>query len=144
MDVFQYLQAKLFQLYKRPDGQPMTYAEQSTLSTVSRRPDCKAEFDEIAGYRAKNARFFPQTLSRLLDSWQECLDKARNWLPDASQLSGPMVMVLRDEKKDVEAQLDVLSQAHSGVQSWSQRDRDRREVLRKRLAELKNLLGVQV
>jgi hypothetical protein len=80
------LTAELNGLYKRPINAHWSYAEQSTLAEIARRPDAKAELDHILDFRRNMApddrrRFFPQSINSLLSKWTETLDKARIQCP---------------------------------------------------------------
>jgi len=68
---------QLSQAYQRKSGQQWTYAEQSALCEISRRPDCGVELTELLAYRERNGQFFPRSIERLLSSWSETLDQCR-------------------------------------------------------------------
>lgn len=76
----------LLAAYRRPAGSRLSYSEQSALAQIIReRPRYKDEWDTIIILRHKEPRYFPQSLSRLLSAWQDTLDRAMNWVPDARQ-----------------------------------------------------------
>lgn len=78
----------LLSLYRRPEGSVLTYAEQSTLAAIVReRPRYRDEFKIIESLKERDPRYFPQSLSRLLEGWQDALDRANNHVPkgDASK-----------------------------------------------------------
>lgn len=76
------LLSTLAKLYNKPNGEPNTYVEESTAAQLIReRPAIDAELAEIATYRKKlkleDIKYFPHSRSRLLEKWQETLDRAR-------------------------------------------------------------------
>ena len=74
---FNDIEARLGDLFQRPEGSVSTYAEQSGISEISRRPDVMNELAEIEVFHRKPGNFFPQSLQKLLSTWQETLDRAR-------------------------------------------------------------------
>lgn len=78
---FEWLKSELSAMYRRPTDYRMSYAEQSQLTEIARRPAVKDELKAIKGYRAGLARdklrFFPQSLTRLIEQWDQTLDRAR-------------------------------------------------------------------
>lgn len=75
-----WLRAELGRLYNRPrQGVVGSCMEESLLANVARHPDVKGEVATIIGYWNKlpSKQYFPHSLARLLESWQETLDKAR-------------------------------------------------------------------
>ena len=84
---FEQLQAVLCELYKRPIRIfGVSSEEYHLLAELSRRPTVKQEWNEIKGFNArmpaKDRRYFPQTAVRLLQNWDQTLDRARNYQPD--------------------------------------------------------------
>jgi hypothetical protein len=77
---YQWLEQELTGFYHRPGGLT-DGAEQSMAALIARRPAVQAEWALIAEYRnrmpPKDQRFFPQSLGRLLEKWDEQLDRAR-------------------------------------------------------------------
>jgi len=87
-EVFQKLKTKLIELYKRPTTDPWSYAEETALSEISRRPNALTEIEHIITLRKsmpfdERKRFFPQTIWKLIneDGWNGTLDKARVQCP---------------------------------------------------------------
>lgn len=68
---------QLSAMYGRTDGDHWTYLEQSMLAEVARRKDCFKELSELQDYRSENGKFFPRSVSKLLETWTSCLDSAR-------------------------------------------------------------------
>lgn len=59
-----------------------TYAEESMLAELARFPGSEAELTTILAFRGQlpvmdRARFFPQSVLRLLEKWSEILDRAK-------------------------------------------------------------------
>ena len=54
-----------------------TYAEQAAISEISRRPNAIDELAEIEVFHRKPENYFPQSMQKLLSTWQETLDRAR-------------------------------------------------------------------
>lgn len=76
----------LLAAYRRPADSRLTFSEQSALAGIIREnPRYRDEWDMIIVLRQKEPRYFPQSLSRLLNAWQETLDRAMNWAPDPKQ-----------------------------------------------------------
>jgi hypothetical protein len=83
------LRETLNRVYSRPLTQPWTYAEESALAEIARRPSAVSEAEIICKFRRKlpdeDKRFFPQSAGKLLQKWDETLDRARAKSPLASQ-----------------------------------------------------------
>lgn len=71
------IESRTGKLFNRPTGTPSSYAEQSAISEISRRPDVLKELVEIENFHTKPENYFPQSLQKLLSTWQETLDRAR-------------------------------------------------------------------
>lgn len=83
---------QLCKLYNRPSGQARSYLELSLLTEISRRRQVKYEVQAIIAYRQQmpagdRVRFFPQSLVRLVEKWDEVLDRARNYSKPTSEKS---------------------------------------------------------
>lgn len=102
------LKSALAILYKRPASQAWSYAEQCQLAEIVRRPDALAEFQIIVNYRRRmpleDRKFFPQSLPRLLDSWNATLDKARLTKPLDAQPARPAIVHKPDAQPITDAQ----------------------------------------
>lgn len=85
------LTVTLTTLYKRPNQTVSDYAEEFTLAQVARRPGVMDELAEIMAFRqrlpAKERRYFPNSLYKLLVNWQETLDRARVYEPNPQERS---------------------------------------------------------
>ena len=101
--------SRLCELYHRPAPAELRvpYSEEWAIAEVLRRPDAGAEFREILEYRerlpAAEKRYFPQSLMRLLSSWQDVLDKARMYEPhprDVSKVSSMVSALARKEAQE--------------------------------------------
>lgn len=76
----------LMAAYRRTSNKRLTFAEESTLAQIIREhPRYREEWDTIITLKQHEPRYFPQSLSRLLSSWQETLDRATNWVPVPSE-----------------------------------------------------------
>ncbi len=73
------LRSGLCVMYKRPENDPWSYAEQCLLIEVLKRPEPMKDFQTIKDFRRRmtQKRFFPQTIERLLTDWPGTLDRAR-------------------------------------------------------------------
>lgn len=69
---------RLGAIFKKPPGDPWTYAEEYPLSQVVSRPSFGTELSEIEGAYRKSVPYLSQSLARLLTDWGSNLDKARN------------------------------------------------------------------
>lgn len=77
----------LLATYRRSAESRLSYSEQSTLAEIIReRPRYRSEWDVIITLKQKEPRYFPQSLSKLLTSWQETLDRANNWVPEVKPI----------------------------------------------------------
>jgi len=98
------LQNVLNQAYGRTEKQPWTYIEQQTLSEVARRPDVEKETAELMAYRARDQRWFPRSIVKLLTEWSTVLDQSRqapingntNGHASTNGTKGPSVWTLRE------------------------------------------------
>ena len=75
--IFNDIEARLGDLFQRPAGSVSAYIEQSAISEISRRPNVMDELSEIEVFHRKPENFFPQSLQKLLSTWQETLDRSR-------------------------------------------------------------------
>lgn len=95
----EWLSSELASLYGRPKHHAKDYAEESMMFEVCRRAAVKTEFEEIKRFHdrlpAREKRYFPQSLTRLLSMWQEVLDRARTYNPNPQDRS----IVERDAEK---------------------------------------------
>lgn len=69
--------ARLEKLFGRTEIDVWTYAEESTLFELQKRPGFEAELTAIEAYHGKGPQFFPQSLASLLTKWSETMDRAR-------------------------------------------------------------------
>lgn len=93
------LRNKLCDLYKRNRSDRMDYMEESLLAQIARREKCLAEVDELILFKPKRGRYFPHTLSRLLEQWTGTLDASRNG--HSTQESPVVVMKALQEEIDI-------------------------------------------
>jgi hypothetical protein len=77
IESFKAVEVRVTAIFNRPDGTTLTYAEQSAISEISRRENVLDELAEIEAFHEKPENFFPQSLQKLLSTWQETLDRAR-------------------------------------------------------------------
>lgn len=74
--------SRLLSAYRRPAGARLSFMEQSSLAEIIReRVRYEDEWNIIQTLRQREPRFFPQSLSKLLTTWQETLDRASVWVP---------------------------------------------------------------
>jgi hypothetical protein len=82
-DALSFLRETLNREYRRPETSRWSCAEEGLLAEVSRRDRCKLELAEIIEYRGRlepaDLKFFPQSVARLLEKWDQMLDQARNY-----------------------------------------------------------------
>jgi len=78
-----FLWDELCSFYRRPKTSRRDYAEESMLAEIATRPGVTEELNTIKAYRAKlpdgERKFFPQSLTRLIERWQDVLDRARSY-----------------------------------------------------------------
>lgn len=71
------IERRLGNLFGRK-GNPITdYMELSALSEISRRKDALSEVSEIEAFHRREKKYFPMSLSKLVNNWQQYLDQAR-------------------------------------------------------------------
>ena len=76
--------AGLLSAYRRPADSRLSFMEQSALAEIVReRSRYEDEWNIILTLRQREPRYFPQSLSKLLTTWQETLDRASVWVPAA-------------------------------------------------------------
>jgi hypothetical protein len=87
------LETGLNTAYQRSAGSPWTYAEQTQLAEVSRRPEVLKELETLLAYRrrlpANEKRFFPNSIGSLLAKWTDVLDKAHISRPEPIRSTPP-------------------------------------------------------
>ena len=89
ISVFHKLLQKLSAMYGRKDGQPMSYAVESSIAEVARRPDVFSELAELEKFRSQPDAYFPQSMLKLASGWEEVLDRARaNGAPAKPKVRG--------------------------------------------------------
>lgn len=75
--------SKLCKLYNQTSARRWSYAEESTLSDLTKSAEFPGELDEIINYKNKlppaDVRFFPNSIDRLLSQWTSTLDRARTY-----------------------------------------------------------------
>lgn len=78
------LRRALCSMFNRSEQDRWSYAEETALAEVSRRPNCLLEFDEISQHRLRlpiaDKKYFPRRIGSLLDNWTGNLDSARNFV----------------------------------------------------------------
>lgn len=77
----------LCSMFVRELEAPWSYIEESTLCALIReRPGFEGELIELRAAQARNGRYFPRKLERLLTDWTATLDSVRN--PNYGRLDG--------------------------------------------------------
>ena len=77
LEIFNAIEVRVSALFKRPKQVHPSHLEQSALSEISRRTDVLSELEEIERFHKKPDNFFPQSVQKLLSTWQDTLDRAR-------------------------------------------------------------------
>lgn len=80
----QELKSLLAPMYKRRNTLLWNQTEEALIAEIVRRPDWKAELDELKTYREQEPKFFPGSIFGLLDGWDRTLDRARNHYEEPS------------------------------------------------------------
>lgn len=92
------LRERLNVMFKREAADAWSYAEETALVEIHRRPAWLAELEHMHTYRRSLAqdqrKFYPQTIYAMLTKWTETLDKAR--------VQCPVKKVKQPESKPVE------------------------------------------
>lgn len=72
--------------YNRKPSDLWSYEEECLFLELSKRPGLDSETSELLAYRAKEPRYFSQSIPKLLSNWQSALDQARtkNGVPSAA------------------------------------------------------------
>ena len=83
-------------LYKRDLEDPLDYAEESLMVLVARRPNVAAEVDAIQDFKRKlpssDKKYFPGSITSLLEKWSQTLDRARNFTIPSGQSGESIAM----------------------------------------------------
>lgn len=138
-DLLDFLRSHLSALYRRKEGQRMTYAEESALAEVARRDGVRDELTELEEFKGRT-EYFPRSLSALLDSWSALVDRAR--AATVKTLTPADKNIFNGELNRIEARLVVLNANYGDHQTWTQQDREEKSKLKARRAELRKILGV--
>ena len=109
------LRQKLNAIYRRPETDRWTYAEECSLAEVARREEFLSELEHILRYRQTlqdRKRFFPQKLGNLLADWTGTLDKARVQCPIKKPNPTPAVKPSRPEvtREEIQSSIDWLTE----------------------------------
>ncbi len=73
----QEMKKQISAMMNRKSGQRWAYEDEFRLAEICRRDDFVAEFTELQAFRNKDPRFFPQSVSSLLENWDSTLDRSR-------------------------------------------------------------------
>jgi hypothetical protein len=90
MDAYEQIKTQLFAYYRRKPGTPSSYAEQSALAEIARRPNCLVECQKLLEFAKTKDSYFPQSLSALLSKWQETIDRSKMKRASMSNAGGPL------------------------------------------------------
>jgi hypothetical protein len=72
-----WLRSSLLKLFKTTRGLTWPNDEEHMLVELVKRPGVIAEFKEIAAFKPKAGRYFPQSIRRLLENWDKVKDESR-------------------------------------------------------------------
>lgn len=110
--VLQKLETGLNTAYQRTWDSPWTYAEQSQLAEIARRPAALMELEMLLAHRRRlpgpEKRFFPNSVGSLLAKWTDVLDQARISRPEPLKSRPPPP--LPGEKLSEEQRLKMAAQ----------------------------------
>lgn len=70
---------RLSKLFNRTEIDVWSYAEESTLFELLKRPAFETELGAIEVFFSKNPKYLPESLATLLSRWTEILDRSRNY-----------------------------------------------------------------
>jgi hypothetical protein len=112
---FQILVKRLGVMFNRKEGQPMSYAEESSLAEIARRPDFLSELEELKKFRNQPDSYFPQSLYKLASGWGEALDRARSQSGILNGGSKKAVHHLRDSTYDARTPEEIADQEAMGI-----------------------------
>lgn len=87
LSAVQELKALLATMYKRRNQLIWPQNEEMLMAELVRRPDWKAELEELKTYRELEPKYFPGSLFSLLDGWDRTLDRARNHYEEPSMFA---------------------------------------------------------
>jgi hypothetical protein len=135
----------LLSAYRRPADSRLSFMEQSALAEIVRdRVRYEDEWNIIQTLRQREPRYFPQSLSKLLTTWQETLDRASVWVPAAKSTAtnGAMAVIEGKELERIIARMRTIKSTYGDHQDWSTEDKAEFIKLRTRKTELKTKLGV--
>jgi uncharacterized protein YdaU (DUF1376 family) len=72
------LKSKLADVFRRPPEQPWNRIEETAIAEIAMRPGCMLELSELLAFRPKRGKFFPSSILKLCQKWNETLDSSRN------------------------------------------------------------------
>jgi hypothetical protein len=64
--------------YNRKPNQVWGYNDLSTLADICRRSDPESEMAELLSFKKVSGRYFPGSITTLLQNWESTLDRSRN------------------------------------------------------------------
>ncbi len=102
VSVVEDLKTRISSLYR--GNRRWSYEEESVLAEMSRHEGVLGEFNRILLYREglppkDRARYFPQSVRRLLDQWNELLDRAQITAPGPGAQAKAVDQLLNEEQK---------------------------------------------
>lgn len=143
------IMARLDPLYRV--GRVWSYAESCLLLDIIRNPNHMAEVETVVSYHASlpphERRFFPHTMRRLLEDWNETLDKiaaSKHFGEAPMAMSQAERISMESERKRIAERLAVIKgQASHTATGFTYDDKQRAErtKLLARDTELKQRLG---
>lgn len=71
------LKKKLSLVYSRKESDKWTYMEECLLAEVARREDCMSELEELVRFKARESKYFPRSLQKVLSEWTATIDRSR-------------------------------------------------------------------
>lgn len=92
---FSELKSQIAEMYGRTAEHWWSYAEESALSEVERRPKVLEELQRLKAFKP-TAKYFPKSVEGLLENWCKTLDRAGQPVEDSTF-------------RDLKSKLDVLN-----------------------------------
>jgi hypothetical protein len=77
LKLYNRMEQEVRELYGRPAGSVLNFAESAALTAICRRQDPSAELVALQSLKKRDPDFFPKSLDSLLRKWDATLDRAR-------------------------------------------------------------------
>lgn len=78
LDLINWFKTQLSELFNRRNTCIWSQREESKIAEICLRPDFQTEWSSLKNYRGKNRQYFARSIGRLLEDWNDYLDRSRS------------------------------------------------------------------